>query len=273
MVIVYKINGYIIGGNVIMQGIYLLGGIEYVLVLVLCCVVIEIFNMYYVIFQWNDFFLQVMVVLKLCIVDLILEVLVFCWDILMGLLGMGMNQFVILIWVCGMIEEMVDVQFVLMIILDFLCLSNCVDMMIIFNVFGGLWCGVEIMVIFFNSFLNILVNVFFLMVFIVDVLFLLKGFVIFLMVIDNILVIMIFWGDGSFFVSGVQWFLIDFCYMWVWFQMLEVWMFIMGMNVIGVLEFCGNGLLMFILCGFGVFGNRMGIFIVIIVGGNNGVQV
>lgn len=273
MATAYKINGFTIGGNALSSGMYLLEGTEYAPALAPRRAVIEVPNVHYAIPQWDDPLSQITVGLKIRVVDLTPEALASRWNILMGLLGMGHNQPIILTRVRGTIEETAEAQLVSMNTPDFSCPSNRADVTIIFNIPGGAWRGTQSDVTFFNSSSNVLANALASTVPIADSLLLLKGPATSLTVTDGVSQTTIFWGDGSSSVSSVQWLLIDPRYLRARLQSSEVWTFSTGTNVTGALEWRTNGPLTFTSRGSGAFGNRTGTFVVTTVGGNNGVQV
>jgi hypothetical protein len=269
----YKINGYTIGGKAVTQGIYLLAGTEYAPALAPRRAVIEVPNTHYAIPQWDDPMSQVTIALKVRLVDLTPENLASRWDTLMGLLGMGNNQPILLTRVRGTIEENAEAQLVSMNTPDFSCPTNRLDTTIIFNIPGGSWRGAQTDVTFFNSSSNVLANALASTLPIADSLLLLRGPATSLTVTDNTSQTTIFWGDGSSSVSSSQWLLIDPRYLRARLQSSEVWTFSTGTNVTGALEWRTNGPLTFTSRGAGSFGNRTGTFTVTTVGGNNGVQV
>lgn len=269
----YKINGYVIGGNAINSGMYLLDGTEYAPALAPRRSVIEVPGVHYAVPQWNDPLSQITVSLKIRVIDATPEAMASRWNTLMGLLGMGTNQPITLTRVRGTIEETADAQLVSMNTPDFSCPSNRADATIIFNIPGGSWRGAETTVTFFNSATNTLANALASTVPIADSLLLLRGPATSFTLTDNTSVTTVFWGDGSSSVSSAQWLLIDPRYMRARLQSSEVWTFTTGTNVTGALEFRGNGPLTFTSRGSGAFGNRSGTFTVTTAGGNNGVQV
>jgi hypothetical protein len=273
MATAYKINDFLIGGNAITSGIYLLEGTEYAPALAPRRAVIEIPTVHYAIPQWNDPLSQVTVALTLRVVDVTPEGLASRWNTLMGLLGMGTNQPITLTRVRGTIEETAEAQLVSMNTPDFSCPSDRADATIIFNVPGGAWRGAQSDVTFFNSSSNVLANALASTVPIVDPLLLLAGPATSLTVTDNTSATTVFWGDGSSTVGSGQWLLIDPRYMRARIHTSESWSLTTGTNVTGALEFRGNGPLTFTSRGSGVFGNRTGTFTVTTAGGNNGVQV
>lgn len=269
----YRINGYTIGGKAVTQGMYLLGGTEYAPALAPRRSVVEIPGVHYAIPQWNDPLSQVTVGLKIRIVDLTPEAMASRWNVLMGLLGMGINQQIVLTRIRGSIEETADAQLVSMNTPDFSCPGGRLDATIIFNVPGGAWRGPLTTATFFNGASNTLPNAVASTVPIADSLLLLRGPATALTVTDNTSATTIFWGDGSSSVSSAQWLLIDPRYMRARLQTTENWSLTAGSNVTGALEFRGNGPLTFTSRGSGSFGNRTGTFTVTTAGGNNGVQV
>ncbi len=273
MATAYRINGFTIGGNAVTSGMYLLEGTEYAPALAPRRAVIEPPGTHYAIPQWNDPLSQVTVALKIRIVDLTPEGLASRWNTLMGLLGMGTNQPVVLTRVRGTIEETADAQLVSMNTPDFSCPSDRADATIIFNVPGGAWRGVQSDVTYVNGSAHTLANALLSTVPIADSLLLLRGPATSFLLTDNTSVTSIFWGDGSSTVGSAQWLLIDPRYMRARLQSAEVWTFTTGTNVTGALEFRNNGPLTFTSRGSGSFGNRTGTFTVTTVGGNNGVQV
>lgn len=269
----YKINDFLIGGSAITAGMYLLTGTEYAPALSPRRAVIEPPGTHYAIPQWNDPLSQVTVALKIRVVDTSPEGLASRWDTLMGLLGMGTNQPVILTRVRGTLEESAEAQLVSMNTPDFSCPSDRADTTIIFSVPGGSWRGAQTDVTFFNGSTNVLPNALMSTVPIVDSYLLLAGPATSLTVTDNTSGTSIFWGDGTSSINSSQWLLIDPRFMRARIKTSESFDFSTGTNVTGALEFRGNGPLTFTSRGSGVFGNRTGSFTVTTVGGNNGVQV
>lgn len=268
----YQINGYTIGGKAVTQGTYLLGGTEYAPALAPRRAVIEIPGAHYAIPQWNDPLSQITVSLKIRIVDLTPEAMASRWNVLMGLLGMGTNQPIVLTRMRGSISETADAQLLSMNTPDFSCPGGRLDATILFNVPGGSWRGPLTTATFFNG-ASTLPNAVASTVPIADPLLLLKGPATALTVTDNTSATTVFWGDGSSTVSSAQWLLIDPRYMRARIQTSESWSLTTGTNVTGALEFRGNGPLTFTSRGSGAFGNRTGTFTVTTAGGNNGVQV
>ncbi|MCP9209715.1 hypothetical protein [Streptomyces cucumeris] len=273
MATAYKINGFTIGGKAVTSGMYLMEGTEYAPALAPRRAVIEVPGAHYAIPQWNDPLSQITVSLKIRVVDTSPEGLASRWDTLMGLLGMGINQQIVLTRIRGTIEESADAQLVSMNTPDFSCPANRTEATIIFNVPGGAWRGTQTDETFFNSSSNTLPNALASTVPIADSLLLLKGPATSFTITDNTSATTIFWGDGSSSVSSSQWLLIDPRYMRARIQSSETWSFSSGTNTTGALEFRGNGPLTFTSKGSGSFGNRTGTFTVTTAGGNNGVQV
>ena len=273
MATAYKINGYTIGGKAITSGMYLLEGTEYAPALAPRRAVIEAPGTHYAIPQWNDPLAQITISLKVRVVDETPEGLASRWNTLMGLLGMGTNQPIVLTRVRGSIEETADAQLVSMNTPDFSCPSSRADATLIFNAPGGSWRGPQTDVQFFNGSSNVLPNALSSTVPIADPLLSLKGPATSFTVTDNTSGTSVFWGDGSSTVSSTQWLLIDPRYMRARLHTAETWTFSGGTNVGGALEFRGNGPLTFTSRGAGSFGNRSGTFTVTTAGGNSGVKV
>lgn len=269
----YSINGFLIGGNAVTNGIYLMEGTEYAPALAPRRAVVEIPGTHYAIPQWDDPLTQITVALKIRVCGSDAEDVASRWNTLMGLLGMGTNQPVTLTRHRGSISESCDAQLVSMASPDFSCPANWVDATIIFSSPLGAWRGAETDVVFFNGSSNTLSNALLSTLPIADSLLLLKGPATSFEVTDNTSGTAIFWGDGSSTVNSSQWLLIDPRYMRALLKGAGNFLFEGGTNVTGALEFRGAGPLTFTSRGSGPFGNRTGTFTVTTAGGNAGVTV
>jgi len=273
MATAYSINGFLIGGNAVSTGIYLMEGTEYAPALAPRRAVIEVPNTHYAIPQWNDPLTQITIALKVRVSGSDAEDAASRWNTLMGLLGMGTNQPITLTRHRGSISETCEAQLVSMASPDFSCPTSRIDATIIFSSPLGAWRGPQTDVVFFNGASNTLPNALLSTLPIADSLLLLKGPCTSFEVTDNTSDTTIFWGDGSSTVNSSQWLLIDPRYMRALIKTSASFSFSSGTNVTGALEFRDNGPLTFTSRGSGAFGNRTGTFAVTTAGGNAGVTV
>lgn len=272
MATAYEINGFLIGGNAVTVGMYLLDGTEYAPALAPRRAVLEVPGTHFSIPQWNDPLSEITVSLRIRVAGADPEDLAARWNTLMGLLGMGTNQPITLTRLRGTLRETAAAQLASMATPDFSCPSRRADTTLVFNVPGGAWRGAQTDETFFNG-TRTLPNALLSTVPIADALLRLRGPATSLLVQDDTSQTAVFWGDGSGTVGADQWLVIDPRYMRARLHSSESWSVTSGTNVTGALEFRGNGPLTFTSRGSGAFGNRSGTFTVATAGGNGGLTV
>lgn len=141
MSVTYGINGYMLGGSSLTEGIWLLKDTEYAPALSPRVATVELPNIHYARNLFDDPLSQIMVGLKVRIQGRDPNHLRQLWNQLVGHFGMGTNTYVLLSRIRGDTTETAEGKLVSTDSPDFDCGRNRVEATIVFAIPGGAWRG------------------------------------------------------------------------------------------------------------------------------------
>jgi hypothetical protein len=139
----YGINGYVIGGNTVQEGLFLLEGTEYAPPLAPRRAVVEVPQAHYALPLWDDPLSQITLGLKVRVQGRTEWRLRENWELLTGLLGMGTNRPLALTRHRGDFVDAADGQLVSSDSPAFSCPQSRVDVQLVFNIPGGAWRSLQ----------------------------------------------------------------------------------------------------------------------------------
>lgn len=142
MSVTYGINGFMLGGTSLTEGIWLLRETEYAPALSPRVATVELPNIHYSRNLFDDPLSQITVALKIRVQGRDEDQLRQLWNKLMGHLGMGTNTYVLLSRIRGDTTETTEAKLLSTDTPDFDCGRNRVESTIVFVVPSGAWRGV-----------------------------------------------------------------------------------------------------------------------------------